>query len=105
MDYIVIHMVEEEGHDFLQETVLKIFKGKGLKINSKKIQYRMNEVELLGVAIDGKNKKLLEITRNEALEYRRPENIKELRRLLKLARWFRAFIKDFSRMLQHLRNT
>ena len=65
----------------------------------------MNEVKLLSVTIDGENEKLLEITRNEALEYRRPENIKELRRFLKLARWFRAFIKDFSRMRQHLRNT
>ena len=105
MDYIVIYMVEEEGHDFLQETVLKIFKGKGLKINSKKIQYRMNEVELLGVTIDGENKNPPKITRNEALEYRRPENIKESRRFLKLVRWFRAFIKDFSRMRQQLRNT
>ena len=64
----------------------------------------MNEVKLLSVTIDGENEKLLEITRNEALEYRRPENIKELRRFLKLGSWFRAFIKDFSRMLQHLQN-
>ena len=64
----------------------------------------MNEVKLLSVTIDGENEKLLEITRNEALEYRRPENIKELRRFLKSARWFSAFIKDFSRMLQHLQN-
>ena len=44
----------------------------------------MNEVKLLSVTIDGENEKLLEITRNEALEYRRPENVKELRRFLKL---------------------
>ena len=105
MDDIVILTVEGERHDFLQETVLEIFREKRLRIYSKKIQYRMNEVKLLSVTIDGENEKLLEITRNEALEYRRPENIKELRRLLKLARCFRAFIKDFSRMLQHLRNT
>ena len=98
-------MVEGEIHVFLQETILEIFREKRLRIYSKKIQYRMNEVKLLSVTIDGENEKLLEITRNEALEYRRPENIKELRRFLKLARWFfRAFIKDFSRMLQHLQN-
>jgi len=36
----------------------------------------MNEVKLLGVTIDGESKKLLEITRSEALEYRRLENVK-----------------------------
>ena len=77
-------MVEGEIHVFLQETILEIFREKRLRIYSKKIQYRMNEVKLLSVTIDGENKNPPEITRNEALEYRRPENIKELRRFLKL---------------------
>jgi len=77
-------MVEGEIHVFLQETILEIFREKRLRINSKEIQYRMNEVKLLGVIIDGENKNPPEITRNEALEYRRPGNIKELRRFLKL---------------------
>jgi hypothetical protein len=56
---------------------------------------------MLGVTIDGKYQKPLEIKKNEALEYKRPENIKELRRFLeKISRedFSRRFLEKISRI-------
>ena len=43
-----------------------------------------------------------EIKKNEALEYPRPENSKNVKRFLGLAGWFRDFIKDFSSITRKL---
>ncbi|KAF9756159.1 Retrovirus-related Pol polyprotein from transposon [Nosema granulosis] len=95
MDEIVIHAKEGQKHDELFNRVLERFAEKGLKINPKKIQFRKKEAELLGVTIDGYNRKPSEITKNEALEYRRPV-CEELRRFLGLAGWFREFIPNLT---------
>jgi hypothetical protein len=48
------------------------------------------------VRINGKEQTPSEIKKNKALTYPEPKNIKELRRFLGLAGWFRSFIKGFS---------
>ncbi|KAF9761717.1 Transposon Tf2-6 polyprotein, partial [Nosema granulosis] len=95
MDDIVIHAKTGSRHDELFTSVMKRFREHRLKVNPKKIQFRKEEVDLLGVKIDGYNKRPSEITRNEALEFKKPETVKELRRFLGLAGWFREFIKNF----------
>ncbi|KAF9762689.1 Retrovirus-related Pol polyprotein from transposon 17.6 [Nosema granulosis] len=96
MDDIVIHAKDGQKHDELFNRVLERFAEKELKINPKKIQFRKREVELLGVTIDGYNRKPSEITKNEALEYRRPECVRELRRFLGLSGWFSEFIPNLA---------
>jgi Reverse transcriptase (RNA-dependent DNA polymerase) len=95
LDDIIIHSRDHKNHDSLLEEILKRFKENKMRINPKKIQYKQGEVKLLGVVIDGKTQKPLEIKKNEALEYKRPENLKEMRRFLGLVGWFRNFIKGY----------
>ncbi|KAF9761576.1 Transposon Tf2-9 polyprotein [Nosema granulosis] len=92
MDDIVVHSRNSRDHDEILEMVVKKFKSCGLRINPSKIQYKMQEVKLLGVTINGVDIKPNEIKKQEALEYRRAENVKELRRFLGLSGWFRDFI-------------
>ncbi|KAF9758257.1 Retrovirus-related Pol polyprotein from transposon gypsy [Nosema granulosis] len=96
MDDVVIHAKDGTKHDDLFLGVMQRFKEAGLKVNPGKIQYRKDEVELLGVTIDGYSRKPSEITKNEALEYKRPECVKDVRRFLGLAGWFRDFIRNFA---------
>ncbi|KAF9758286.1 Transposon Tf2-9 polyprotein [Nosema granulosis] len=98
MDDIVIHAKEDRVHDEIFMKVIMKFKERGLKVNPDKIQYRKKKVELLGVSIDGYNKNPSEITKKEALEYKKPECVKELRRFLGLAGWFRYFVKNFAQI-------
>jgi hypothetical protein len=76
-----------------------------LRVNSAKVQYKRSDVELLGVTVDGRSMRPSEIKRNEALEYKRPESIKKLRRFLGLAEWFRSFIKNFAITTEELTNS
>ncbi|KAF9762652.1 Retrovirus-related Pol polyprotein from transposon [Nosema granulosis] len=91
MDDINIHAKDALRHDALVEAVLKRFKEKGLRINLDEIQYKKEEVELLGLTINGDNMKPNEIKKNEALQFRRPECVNELRRFLGLKGSFTLF--------------
>ncbi|KAF9761669.1 Polyprotein P3 [Nosema granulosis] len=53
MDDIVIHAKDTNVHDELLERVIRKFMQCGLRVNPKKIQYKLNEVILLGVKING----------------------------------------------------
>jgi hypothetical protein len=96
MDDIVIHSKDANGHDLLVERVIKRFKECGLRVNPSKIQYRLEEVMLLGVRINGESIGPNEEKKQETLEFRRPENITELRRFLGLTGWFRDFIPSYA---------
>lgn len=102
MDDIVIHGKNIEEHDKLSIEVLERFKKHNLRVNQHKIQFRKKEVIILGVTVDGQNMKPSELKKIEALDYKRPENVRELRRLLGLAGWFRSFICNFAIITEEL---
>ncbi|KAF9760949.1 Transposon Tf2-9 polyprotein [Nosema granulosis] len=96
MDDIVVHSRNSRDHDEILEMVVRKFKSCGLRINPSKIQYKMEEVKLLGMTINGVDMKPNEIKKQEILEYRRPENVEELRKILGLAEWSRDFIPHYA---------
>ncbi|KAF9756151.1 Retrovirus-related Pol polyprotein from transposon 17.6, partial [Nosema granulosis] len=96
MDDIVVHAKDARTHDLILEKVVIKFKESGLRVNPNKIQYKLEEVKLLGVTINGEDVRPNEIKKQETLEYRRPENVKELRRFLGLTGWFRDFIPNYA---------
>ncbi|KAF9760991.1 Transposon Tf2-9 polyprotein [Nosema granulosis] len=96
MGDIVVHAKSERDHDELLEKVISKFKTLGLRVNPKKVQYKLEEIKLLGVSINGQDMEPNEIKKQEALEYKKPENVKELRRFLGLTGWFRDFIPEYA---------
>ena len=96
MDDIVIHAGKVTDHDRLLNEVMERFWKNQMKINPEKIQYRSQEEKLLGVAVNGTVLRPLEIKKNEALAYERPQNKQELRRFLGLAGWFGEFIQNYA---------
>ncbi|KAF9761710.1 Retrovirus-related Pol polyprotein from transposon [Nosema granulosis] len=80
MDDIVVYEKDFTSHDMIWEKVVMKFKESGLRVILKKIQYKLDEVKLLGVTINGEDVIPNEIKKQETLEYRRPGNINELRR-------------------------
>lgn len=96
MDDIVVHAKQAEEHDRLLMEVMRRLELSKIRANPGKLQFRMREVNILGVSLDGENQRPSEIKKNEALEYPRPTIVSELRRFLGLSRWFRDFIKNFS---------
>ena len=96
MDDVVVYGRTREEHDERLGRVLRRFAENNLKINREKIQFALGEVELLGVKVNGREQTPNDIKKNEALVFPVPRNIKELRRFLGLAGWFRGFVKNFA---------
>lgn len=102
MDDILIHADNLDKHNKLVQWVLLKLQKNNMQINVKKIQFGLNEVKILGVNVNGREKIPLEIKKNQAMEYKRPSNFTELRRFLGLAGWFREFIPRFSILAEDL---
>lgn len=62
--------------------ILKRLKLNNMKINKKKIQFASKSIKLLGVKLNGISQSILDIKKNEAMEYPRPTNVSEQRRFL-----------------------
>lgn len=54
MDDIVVHARDYDMHDRILEQVIIKFKEFGLKVESNKVQKKLDEVRLLGVLINGR---------------------------------------------------
>ena len=69
-----------------------------MKLNKSKVQFSKSEIKLLGVTLNDKDIIPSEIKKNEALEFKVPECVSDVRRFLGLTGWFRDFIKDYARL-------
>lgn len=96
MDDIIVAGKTRVEHDKLLGMVLKRLGENNLRVNRDKVQFAQGEVTVLGVKINGLTQTPNEEKRNEAILYPQPRNLKELRRFLGLAGWFRAFVPKFA---------
>ncbi|ELQ74073.1 putative Reverse transcriptase, LTR Retrotransposon protein [Trachipleistophora hominis] len=93
MNGIIIHF---KKCDALVREVIKRLSMNKLNVNIKKVQYTRQEVKLLGVTINERDKMPNKMKKNEALEFPKPYNIMQMRRYLGLVGWFREFVQNFS---------
>lgn len=96
MDDIIVAGKTRHEHDKLLTSVLQKIKRNNMKVNKAKMQLALGEVKVLGVIINGLEQTPNEIKQNEAMQYPKPSNLKEMRRFLGLAGWFRSFIPQFA---------
>lgn len=97
MDDIIVHAKTAYEHDRKVEEVFRRQERYKKRVNLEKIQFREQEVKLLGEKINGEEQTLSEIKKNEVLEYLVPKNVTEQRRFLGQTGWFRQFIKDYAK--------
>jgi Reverse transcriptase (RNA-dependent DNA polymerase) len=67
MDDIVVHAREEEEHDGLLRELLTRLEENNMRVNPGKVQFKLQEVKLLGVTINGMDQTPSEVKKNEAL--------------------------------------
>jgi hypothetical protein len=96
MDDIVIYAKTRKEHDRLCREVLKRLMENNIRLNKSKVQFRQEEVKLLGVTVNGRDMKPSKVNKNETLEVPIPKNVSEVRRFLGLSGWFRNFIQDYA---------
>jgi len=88
----------EEGHDEIVKEILKRLEENDLYIKPEKCVWKTRKIGFLGVVI-GPNRIEIEVEKVEGvLGWPEPKNVKDVRKFLGLANYYRRFIKDFAQV-------
>jgi len=98
IDNIIVATEIEKGHNKVVKEVLKQLKENDLFVKPKKCQWKVKEVEFLGVVIGLKGVEIQKEKIEGVLNWPTPRNIKEVQKFLGLANYYRQFIKDFVKL-------
>ena len=98
VDDILVGIETKEEHDEIVEEVLKRLEENDLYVKSEKCVQKIKKIRFLGVVI-GLNRIEMEKKKvNRVLSQPEPKNIKNDRKFLGLANYYRRFIKDFAQV-------
>jgi len=88
----------EEGHNEIVEEVLRRLEKNDLYVKPEKYIWKMRKIEFLGVVI-GPNRIEKEKEKvDNILSQPKPKNMRDIRKFLGLANYYRRFIKNFAQV-------
>jgi len=98
VDDVLVGTETEEGHDKIVKEILKKLEKNDLYVKPEKCVWKTRKIGFLGVVI-GPNRIEMEAEKVEGvLSWPEPKNVKDVRKFLDLANYYRRFIKDFTRV-------
>jgi len=98
VDNVLVGTDTKERHDEIVEEVLKRLEKNDLYVKLEKCVWKVKKIGFLGVVI-GPNRIEIEKEKvDRVLGWSEPKNIKNVRKFLGLANYYRRFIKDFARV-------
>ena len=104
VDDVLIGTETEKEHDELVEEVLKQLEENDLYVKPEKCAWKVQKVNFLGVVMDqGK----IEIEKDKVvgvLNWPVPKMVRDIRKFLGLANYYRRFVKDFAKLARPLNN-
>jgi len=96
VDNVLVEIEMEEEHDEIVEEILRRLEENNLYIKPKKCMWKARKIGFLGVVI-GPNGIEMEAEKVDGvLSWPQPKNVKDIRKFLGLANYYRRFIKDFA---------
>jgi len=96
VDDILVGTKTEKEHDEIIEEILRRLEENNLYVKLEKCIWKVRKIGFLGVVI-GPNRIEMEKKKVDGvLSWPEPKNIKDIRRFLGLANFYRRFIKDFA---------
>jgi len=98
VDDVLVGTETEEGHDKIVEEVLRRLEENDLYIKPEKYVWKARKIEFLGVVIGPNEIEMKAEKIDGVLSWLQPKNIKDIRKFLGLANYYRRFIKDFARV-------
>jgi len=98
VDNMLVGTETEEGHDEIVKEILRRLEENDLYIKPEKYVWKARKIGFLGVVI-GPNGIEMEMEKVDGvLSWPQSKNVKDIRKFLGLANYYRRFIKDFARV-------
>jgi len=98
IDNVLVGTETEEGHNKIVEEILKRLEENNLYVKPEKCTWKVKKIPFLGV-IMGEDKVEIEEDKVEGvLKWPIPQCVRDVRRFLGLANYYRCFVKDFAKV-------
>ena len=104
IDDMLIGTEMEEGHNELVEEVLRRLEENNLYVKPEKCTWKVQKVNFLGVVMGQGRIEIEEEKVAGVLNWPIPKTVKDVRKFLGLADYYRQFVKDFAKLARPLNN-
>ena len=95
---VLVETETEEGHDEIVEEVLKRLEVNDLYIKPEKYVWKVPKIGFLEVVIGPNGIEMEKEKVDRVLSWLEPKNMKDIRKFLGLANYYRRFIKNFAQV-------
>ena len=96
IDNILVHSNDRENHDTYLQVVLETLRKERLYAKLSKCEFWLREVSFLRHIVSGEGIRVHPKKIEVIIEWKPPRNVKEVRSFLRLAGYYRRFVKGFS---------
>jgi len=98
VDDVLVGTEMEEGHEEVAEEVLRQLEKNDLYVKPEKCMWKMQKVPFLGVVMGEGKVEMEEDKVEEVLKWLMPQYMRDVRKFLELANYYRQFVKDFAKV-------
>jgi len=98
VDDVLVGTEAEEGHDEVVEEVLRQLEENDLYVKPEKCMWKVRKVPFLGVVMGEEKVEMEEDKVERVLKWPMPQCVRDIRKFLGLANYYRCFVKNFAKV-------